>query len=235
MKIVMYIINCSDNTKDVVEKLNNKKFGEDFIKARESKFSSNEVFIQYYYTESIEDSLKKVIDDDILDEIVSVFKNNGHFKILRKTFCFIDVFRKTLEIYRGMDKKTEEIANNIAKCLECEISPMNIDQKKLLDIINKHSTEVRQLVFSNVEGLFRKAYVGRHLERNNSILNYLKNFYNYLTTITIKPKIRFLNGNSKYSVTINANKSTISISNGSNGMKFRPRFEIRQLTSFFIF
>ncbi|MCS7122959.1 MAG: hypothetical protein RMJ17_00040 [Candidatus Aenigmarchaeota archaeon] len=235
MKVVIYSFNIEYTTSEIVEKINNKRFGEDFIKARESKFSSNEVFIQYYYVESIEDSLKKVIDEDVLDEIVSVFKNNGHFKILRKTYCFIDVARKTLEIYRGLDKKTEEIAANIAKCLNCEITQIKISPDKLIEIINKHSTEVRQLVFSNVEGLFRKVYVGRHLERNNLISSYLKKFYSYLTSITIKPKIRFLNGNSKYSVTINANKSSLSVSNGNNGIKLRPRFEIRQLTSFFIF
>jgi len=230
MKITIYKINTNLNVSEIVNRLNNKKFGEDFIRARESKFSSSEVFISYFYAENIESQLKKIVSEEAYDEIVTVLKNNGGLKVIRRVYCFIDVNRKTLEIYRGLDKKTEEIANNIAKCLEASIEQYLFGAEKLIEIMKKHSLEVRQAIFGNINGFISQTFGGRHLERNISFSKFVEKFWNSLIALTIKPKIRFLNGNSKYSVTFNRNKGTIKISNGGE-IEVRPRFEVRQIVS----
>jgi hypothetical protein len=213
---------------EIVKLLNNKRVGDDLIKAKVSRYNRNEVIIQYFYYEDVEDLVKKVLSDDS-DEIVSFLRMNGKTKVLRKTYCFINTLTKTLEVYRGPDKRTNEIVTNLEKLLNTKFIPISLNSQDLQKIYSQHGVELTQAMFKNVHGLLYETLRGKFLENNCKFKEYLKKFPEALRVISFRPKIKFLNHNNRYQVTINGDKGTIKFS--SNGLfKWRPRLEIRQIT-----
>ncbi|MEM5800903.1 MAG: hypothetical protein QXD54_05005 [Candidatus Aenigmatarchaeota archaeon] len=206
--------------------LNNKKFKDSWIEAKVSRYDKNEVFVQYFYYESLEDALKKAFSEEDIYEIVSFLKQNGKNKILKRTYCFINTLTKTLEVYRGPDKKTEEIVLLLESLLKVKFHPLKLDSQKLKEIYSKHAIELKQAMFRNIEGLIYEVLKGNYLEKNRKFNFYLAKFPSCLRVISFRPKIKFLNS-SKYQVTINGDKGTIKLS--SNYFNWRPRFEIRQI------
>ena len=104
-----------------------------------------------------------------------------------------------------------------------------MDSNQLIRIFTEHGVELKQAFFKNVDGLFYHILRGRNLEKNEKFLKYLERFKEGLRIISFRPNIRFLNSHCRYQITINGDKGTIKLS--SNGMfKWRPRFELRQLT-----
>lgn len=226
--ITLYTFSKILPPKEIVRKLNKKRVEGKWITAKISKYNKNEVIISYWYYEDIEIGLKKAFSEEDALEIVSFLKQNGKTKVLKRTHCFINVFTKTLEVYRGLDSKTEEIVNALEKFLGIKFSPIKIKAKDLRQIYSKHGTELKQAIFKNVEGLMYEILRGKNLENNKKFNEYLKKFPDCLRVISFRPRIRFLNSLSKYQVTLNGDKGTLKFS--SNGMfSFRPRFEIRQI------
>ncbi|MGC8812741.1 MAG: hypothetical protein ACP5O8_04140 [Candidatus Aenigmatarchaeota archaeon] len=211
---------------EICKILNDKKFKESWIQAKISKYNKNEVFIQYFYYESLEESLKKAFSEEDMYEIVSFLKENGKNKILKRTYCFINTLTRTLEIYRGPDKKTEEIVSILESLLKIKFSPLRLDSGKLKEIYTRHGVELKQAMFRNVEGLIYEILRGNYLEKNEKFNYYLSKFPSCLRVISFRPKIKFLNSN-KYQVTINGDKGTVKLSSGY--FHWRPRFEIRQI------
>lgn len=214
---------------EIVKALNKKKVDDELITAKVSRYNRNEVVVQYFYYEDVEDVVKKVFSENDSDEIVSFLRQNGKTKVLRKTYCFINTLTKTLEIYRGPDKRTSRIVSILEQLLNTKFIPISLTSEDLQKIYEQHGTELTQAMFKNIHGLFYEILRGKLLEKNSKFKEYLKKFPEALRVISFRPKIKFLNNNNKYQVTINGDKGTIKFS--SNGLfKWRPRLEIRQIT-----
>lgn len=204
----------------------NKRLGEAWITAKPSKYNKNEVFISYWYYEDIEEGLKRVFSDDSY-EIVSFLKENGKDKVLKRTYCFINILTKTLEVYRGPDNKTQEIVSLFENLLKVKFLPLKLSSKELQKIYSLHGNELKQAMFKNVHGLIYTVLMTNYLENNSKFKEYLKKFPESLRVISFRPNIKFLNRNYRYQVTINGDKGTIRLSQGI--FSWRPRYEIRQI------
>ena len=211
----------------ILNALHNTRIGNSWITAKPSKYTKHEVFIQYFWYEDIEDGLKKIFSDEESEEIVTFLKRNGKTQVLKRVYCFINFLTKTLEVYRGPDKKTDEIVNNLSKLLKVKFKRLTIDSGTLQEIFTRHSTELKQAMFKNIDGLLYEILRGQKLEQNEKFKSYLQKFPSCLRVISFRPNIKFLNGG-KYQVTLNGDKGTVKLS--SNGLfQWRPRFEIRQI------
>jgi len=226
--ITVYTFRSLPEIQEVVKILNRNKNENAWLTAKESKYSKTEIFVQYWYYEDIENVLKQNISEEDVYEIVSFLKNNGKSKVLKRTYCFINLFLKTLEIYRGPDRKAEEIVSLLEKLLKIKFNPINLKPDELKRIYSEHATELKQAMFRNVEGLVCEVLKGDYLEDNEKYKQYLKTYSENLRAITFRPKINFLNNHNRYQVTINGDKGTIKISS-NEVFQWRPRFEIRQL------
>jgi len=211
-----------------IEALNGKKKGETWISARINKYNKDEIFIQYWYYEDIENGIKKVFSEEDAYEIVSFLKENGKQKVLKRTYCFINFITKTLEIYRGPDARAGQILQMIEKCLKIKFSPLNLTTAHLTKIYSRHSLELKQVLFKNINGLIYDIFRGNNLEANAKFKEYLQTFPSSLRVISFRPKIKFMNEHNKYQVTLNGDKGTLRISS-NEVFQFRPRFEVRQL------
>lgn len=208
--------------------LKDKKTENDWIITRPSKYARHEIFVQYFYYEDLDESLKKILSEEDSEEIVSFLKRNGKTRVLKRIYCFINLLTKTLEIYRGPDSKTEEIVTLFEKLLKVKFVPLNVKSEDLQKIYSQHSIELKQVMFKNIHGLIYDILRGKFLENNEKFKQYLQQFPECLRVISFRPKIKFLNGNQKYQVTLNGDKGTIKLSD--NGIfQFRPRMEIRQI------
>jgi len=213
---------------EICKSLNEKKFSECWITAKESKYNKDEVFISYWYYELVEDNLKRVFSEEDANEIVSFLKENGKSKVLKRTYCFINLLTRTLEVYRWPDEKTQEIVSNLEKLLQVQFTPLKLKSEELQKIYSEHSTELKQVMFRNVEGLIFDILRGNFLEENVRFKEYLQLFPQSLRAISFRPKIKFLNDYNKYQVTINGDKGTVRLSS-NEVFQWRPRYEIRQL------
>jgi len=216
------------NILEICKSLNGKKFEDCWLTARVSKYNDNEVYIQFWYYESVEENLRRVFDEDDAHEIVSVLKENGKSKVLKRTYCFINLITKTLEIYRGRDEKTEKIISIFESSLKTKFNQLSIKSEDLRRIYSEHGTELKQAMFKNIDGLIYYILRGNCLENNEKFKKYLETSLNSLRVISFRPRIKFLNDHNKYQVTINGDKGTIRLS-GNEIFQWRPRFEIRQI------
>jgi len=213
---------------EICKILNGKKVDEASINAKLSKYNNNEIFVQYWYFEDIEDALKSVFSQDDGYEIVSFLKDRNKNKVLKRVYCFINMLTKTLEIYRGPDQKTEEIVSALEKLLKVKFVPLKVKPEELKQLYSHHSTELKQVMFKNIHGLIYDILRGNNLESNNKFNQYLQFFPDSLKAITFRPNIKFLNGYNKYSVTVNGDKGTIRLSS-NEVFQWRPRYEVRQI------
>ena len=213
---------------EICNKLNGKKNGNRWLTAKPNKYNRNEAFILYWHYEDIEDTIKRFADENDTTDIVGVLKQNGKDKVLKRVFCYIYLLTNTLEVYTG-DCKSDEIAKVIGQLLNVEFNPLKIKSEDLQKIYSNHSLELKQAMFKNIHGLMYDILRGRLLDDNEKFKQYLQSFPDCLRVISFRPKIRFLNGNQKYQVTINGDRGTIKLS-GNGIFRWRPRFEVRQLT-----
>jgi len=225
--VTIFTFDDIPSIQEVCKCLDGKKSKDVWITAKPSKYNKDEIFIQYYYYEDVEESIKRVFSDDDAYEIVSFLKENGKNRVLKRTYCFINTKTKTFEIYRGPDYKTEEITSLFEKLLKISFVPIKLNSDELQKIYSHHSVELKQVMFKNIEGLIYNILRGNCLENNGKFKEYLKKFPECLRVISFRPKIKFLNNYNKYQVTINGDKGTIRLSQGM--FSWRPRFEIRQI------
>lgn len=157
------------------------------------------------------------------EEIARKLARNAE-KILKKVVCYIHKDLGILEIDRGDDFITRFLEKIFERVLENKIERLTLSPLELIKIIRKHSEELTQAYFFNVDGFFYKCLKGRRLENNIRFLMELKKFGNCLKVITIRPKIFFENG-FKYQVTINGEKGCLKFCRNDE----KPRNEINQL------
>lgn len=226
--ITVFVFEKLPNVEEIVNTLDEKRNGNSWLIAKESKYSKGEVFLQYWYYEDIETTFKKSTIWEDIHEIVSFLKSNGKQKVLKRTYCFINLFSKTLEVYRGFDNRTREIVRFLESLLKIKFKKLTLTSKQLQEIYSNHATELKQAVFKHVDGFVYEILKGNHLEDNENYLEKLKKYPENLRIISFKPRIKFLNENNRYQVTINGDKGTIKFSS-NEVFRWRPRFEIRQL------
>lgn len=212
---------------EICKSLDGKRFDEAWINAKPSKYNKDEVFIQFWHYEDVEESLKRVFSEEDAYEIVSFLKENGKSRVLKRTYCFINTQTKTFEIYRGPDEKTYEIVSLFESLLNVKFVSLKLKSEELQKIYSQHSLELKQVMFKNVEGLIYDILRGNYLEENKKFKDYLQKFSECLRVISFRPKIKFLNSYNRYQVTINGDKGTIRLSEGM--FSWRPRYEVRQL------
>ncbi|MEM5836419.1 MAG: hypothetical protein QXK48_01985 [Candidatus Aenigmatarchaeota archaeon] len=226
--ITVFTFEKLPSIRKIVKILDKKKKGSSWLTAKESKYNKGEVFLQYWYYEDVETALKQAMGEEDVYEIVSFLKNNGKQKVLKRTYCFINLLFKTLEVYRGPDQKTQEIVSFLESLLNVKFKPITLSSKQLQEIYLNHATELKQAMFKHVDGLVYEILKAERLEKNEKYLEYLKKHPENLRVISFRPRIKFLNENNRYQVTINGDKGTIKLSS-NEVFKWRPRFEIRQL------
>lgn len=224
--ISLFLVEPVPTVNEIIKKLDKKKVGNTWITARKSKFLETEVVINYFYQESLEENLRKIVDGDEYYDIVSILTKNGNYTILRKVVSYFNEKLGLLEICRGHDEVTKKLKSTLEKLLEVKLIPVTLDSKELIRIIQNHSTELRQAVFKNVDGFWYTVLRGSHLENNSKFNEYLLKNHNSLRVVSVRPKIRFLRN--RYTVTINGDRGTLKFLRG-DVFKWRPRFEIRQL------
>ncbi|MEM5773042.1 MAG: hypothetical protein QXL86_02330 [Candidatus Aenigmatarchaeota archaeon] len=226
--ITVFTFENLPNVREVIKILDKKRNGSSWLTAKESKYSKGEIFLQYWYYEDVETALKQAMSEEDVYEIVSFLKNNGKQKVLKRTYCFINLLFKTLEIYRGPDQKTQEIVSFLESLLNVKFKPITLNSKQLQEIYSNHATELKQAMFKHVDGLVYEILKADYLEKNEKYLECLRKYPENLRVISFKPKIKLLNENNRYQVTINGDKGTIRLSS-NEVFRWRPRFEIRQL------
>lgn len=230
---VVTLFKCGNLPKSwmIQKSLNGKKFDNSWLTAFVSKYNRNEVVVNYWYQEDLEDSIKRVLEDENeTSEVVSFLKQNGKTQVVKRIHCFINLTTKTLEIYTGSENKANEIISIFENILKVKFERIILDSNNLQKIYSEHSTELKQVMFKNIDGLLYEILRGKNLENNEKFKDYIQKFPNCLRVISFRPKIKFLNGNTKYQVTLNGDKGTIKFSSPNGEFNWRPRIEIRQLT-----
>ena len=226
--ITMFIAQNVKPKFQIMKEINEKGKGEkEWFSATLNKSRQEEIIINYFFEESLEEHLSKILDEDEIDEIVSILKQNGNSKIVKKVTCFFNVESRILEVYRGPDKLTEEIVEKLTQITGIVFKRVKISADGLQEIYQKHSLEVTQAMFKNVEGLFYQTLRGNNLETNRRFLECISRFKDCLRVVSIRPAIKFLNGG-RYQITINGDKGSIKFSSLPD-FKWRPRFEVRQI------
>jgi len=226
--ITMFIAQNVKPKFQIIKEINEKGKGEkEWFSATLNKSRQEEIIINYFFEESLEEHLSKILDEDEIDEIVSVLKQNGNSKIVKRVTCFFNVESRILEVYRGPDKLTEKIVEKLTQITDIVFKRIKISADALQEIYQKYSLEVTQAMFKNVEGLFYQTLRGNNLETNRRFLECISRFKNCLRVVSMRPAIKFLNGG-RYQITINGDKGSIKFSSLPD-FKWRPRFEVRQI------
>lgn len=212
----------------IIKEINENGRGEkEWFSAVLNKSQPEEIIVSYFFEESIEEHLSRVLEEDEIEEVISVLKQNGNSKVIKKITSFFNVNNKLLEIYRGPDKITERIVEKLTEITGIQFKRIKVSSNGLQQIYQRHSFEVTQAIFKNIDGLFYQIMRGSNLETNKRFLEYMTKFKDCLRVISIRPAIKFLNGG-KYQVTVNGDKGSIRFSPLPD-FGWRPRFEIRQV------
>jgi len=213
------------NKEEVLKQLDGRKENEYYFRAKSSRNNEEEIEIDVWYEESIELGMHKVFSEDAY-EIVQYLIEKGKEKIIRKIYCFLNLKKKTLEIYRGPDAITEGIKLKLEKVLTAKFSPISLTSSQLINIVNSYSSELKQAMFKYVYGFWYSIIRGTHLENNEKYIQYLQTKPDSLRMISVMPKIRYMSSR-EYMVTINGDKGTIKMADGC--YKWKPRFEVKQI------
>ncbi len=226
--ITLYKTPSLPTVREIARKLHGKRCKDRWFTAMASKFNQNEVYANFWYYEDIEEGVKKMLSNGDAGGVVSILKQNGRTKIMRRIYCFINTLTKTLEIYRGPDSRTDKIMCDIENILDLKFERVSLNPEQLQNMYSQHGVELTQVMFKNIHGLIYDIFRGKYLENNSKYQQYLHKFSDSLCVVSFRPKIKFLNGNNKYQITINGDKGTVRLS--SNGkVAWRPRFEVRQI------
>lgn len=213
----------------VAKSLNGQNMADSWMTAFVSKYNRNEVCMNYWVYEDLETSIKKVFDEDESLEIVSYLQQNGKTRVLKRIYCFINTMMKTLEVYTGSESKLEEIVATLERILKIKFRRVALTSNDLQSIYSQHSSELKQVMFKNIEGLFYEILRGKYLENNEKFKQYMEKYPECLRVISFRPRIKFLNGNNRYQVTLNGDRGTLRFSSPNGDFNFRPRIEVRQL------
>jgi hypothetical protein len=225
--ITMFTVEQMPKLEEAVSRLNGKKNEENWISARQNKYNQDEIFIQYSYYQEIESALKRAFSEEDSYEIVTVLKDNGKDKVLKRTYAFINYVTNTLEIYRGLDSGTNQLLKLLEKNLNATFRPLVLSQEELVQIYKKHSAELKKATLKNQQSNDEIAITGKNIDDSQTFIELFRYPW-ILREISFRPKIKFMNEHNKYVVSLDGDRGTLRISS-NQVFQWRPRFEIRQL------
>jgi hypothetical protein len=207
--------------------LNGKGSEGNWVTARQNKYNQDEIFIQHWYYEDLENGLRRAFSGEDSYEIVSVLKENGKDKVLKRTYAFINCVTHTLEIYRGLGGRTNELLKLLEKHLKTTFSPLVLSQEELVQIYRMHSTEVRKATLRNQKTKEEIEITGKNVDASREFAELFRNPW-ALRAISFRPKIKFMNEHNKYLVILDGDRGTLKVSS-NDVFQWRPRYEIRQI------
>lgn len=225
--ITVFTFEDMPKLEEAISLLNGKGNEENWVSARQNKHNQDEIFIQHWYHEDLENGLKRAFSDEERYELVNVLKENGKDKILKRTYAFVNCVTHTLEIYRGLDGRTNELLELLEKHLKTTFSPLVLSQEGLMQIYEKHSSELRKATLRNQISNEEIEITGKNVDASQQFAEFLRNPW-MLREISFRPKIQFMNEHNKYVVSLDGDRGTLKISS-NQVFQWRPRYEIRQL------
>jgi hypothetical protein len=225
--ITVFTVEGMPKLEKAISLLNGKGNKENWVSARQNKYNQDEIFIQYWYYEDLESGLKRAFSDEDSYEIVSVLKENGKDKILKRTYAFINYVTHSLEVYGGIDRKTKRLLNLLGKNLNTTLRPLVLSQEELVQIYKKHSSELRKVTLKNQNTKEQIAITGNNIDTSQTFTELLRYPW-LLREISFRPKIAFMNEHNKYLVSLDGGRGTLKISS-NQVFEWRPRYEIRQI------
>lgn len=225
--ITVFTFEDMPKLEEAVSLLNGKGNEENWVSARQNKYNQDEVFIQHWYYEDLENGLKRAFSDEERYELVSVLKENGKDKVLKRTFAFINCVMHTLEIYRGLDGRANELLKLLQKHLKTTFTPLVLSQEELVQMYKEHSTELRKATLRNQKSNEEIVIAGKNVDASQEFAEFFRNPW-VLRAISFRPKIKFMNEHNKYLVSLDGDKGTLKISSNKI-FQWRPRFEARQI------
>lgn len=225
--ITVFTVEDMPKSEEAISLLDAKKSEGNWISARQNKYNQDEIFIQYWYYEDIESGLKRAFSDEERYDVVSVLKENGKVKVLRRTYAFINYATHSLEIYRGLDSRTKELLELLEESLNIRFNPLLLSQEELVQIYRKHSTELRKATLRNQKSNEEIAITGKNIDASEEFTELFR-YPRLLREISFRPKIKFMNEHNKYVVSLDGDRGTLKISS-NQVFQWRPRYEIRQI------
>jgi hypothetical protein len=225
--ITMFAFEDMPKLEKAVSLLNGKKSEANWISARQNKYNQDEIFIQYWYYEDVKGALKRTFSEEDSYEIVNVLKENGKDRILKRTYAFINYMTHTLEIYRGSDSRTKELVQLLEKNLKTSFSSLQLSEEELVRIYRMHSTELTRAMLRNQKTNEEIAITGKNICASQEFAELFRYPW-VLREIAFRPKIKFMNENNKYVVSVDGDKGTLKVSS-NQVFQWRPRFELRQV------
>jgi hypothetical protein len=225
--ITMFSVEDIPKLEKAVSLLNGKKSEANWVSARQNKYNQDEIFIQYWHYEEIESALKRAFSEEDSYEIISVLKENGKDKILKRTYAFINYVTHTLEIYRGLDNRTNELLTLLERRLKTKFSSLQLSQEELVQVYKKYSSGLRKVTLKNQQTNEEIAITGKNINASQEFAE----IFGYpwvLREISFRPKIKFMNEHNKYVVSLDGDRGTLKISS-NEVFQWRPRFELRQI------
>jgi hypothetical protein len=225
--ITMFAFEDMPKLEKAVSLLNGKKSEANWISARQNKYNQDEIFIQYWYYEDVKGALSRAFSEENSYEIVNVLKENGKDRILKRTYAFINYMTHTLEIYRGSDSRTNELLMRLEKNLKSSFSSLQLSEEDLVRIFRMHSTELTRAMLRNQKTNEEIAITGKNICASQEFAELFRRPW-LLRGIAFRPKIKFMNENNKYVVSVDGDKGTLKVSS-NQVFQWRPRFELRQI------
>jgi hypothetical protein len=210
-----------------VSLLNGKKNEENWISARQNKYNQDEIFIQYWYYEDVRNALSRAFSEEESYEIVDVLKDNGKDRVLKRTYAFINYVTHTLEIYRGLDRRTNELLELLGKNLKTSFRPLELSEEELVRIYRMHSTELTKATMRNQKSNDEIVISGKKINASQEFAGLFRYPW-LLREISFRPKIKFMHEHNKYVVSLDGDRGTLKTSS-NEVFQWRPRFELRQI------
>jgi hypothetical protein len=128
---------------EIVKAVNGKKFEDFWLTAKVSKYNEKEVFIQYWFYADMEKVLKKVLDVDELEQVVSILKEKGKQKLLKRVYAFINTHTHTLEIYSKT--QAEKIKEVLEQLLDTEFFEIALGLDNFEKLGSSHSNKTKTI------------------------------------------------------------------------------------------
>jgi hypothetical protein len=213
---------------EAISLLNGKKKGEDWVSARQNKYNQDEIFIQYWYYENIESGLKRALSEEDSYEIVSVLKENGMDRVLKRVYAFVNYLTHTLEIYIGNDAKARKLLSILEENLKIKFTSLRLTEAELLEIYKKHSNELTKVVLRDSLSKEEIAISGGNVDNSEVFGQLFGDSGLGVRAIAFHPRIKFMNQNNRYIVSLDGDRGTLRISSNQI-FQWRPRYEIRQI------
>jgi hypothetical protein len=96
--ITLFIAESVKPKLQIIKEINENGKGEkEWFSATLNKSQPDEIIISYFFEESIEEHLSRVLGEDEIEEVISVLKQNGNSKVIKKITSFFNVNNRSIQ------------------------------------------------------------------------------------------------------------------------------------------